>query len=93
MSEEGDLSPYERHLVVSLERAVERLCRDQQLEVDEARRPALVAELLAAAGNAETHHRMLKKVVRTLVDSENVEEVYASDDELREVIRASIGQT
>lgn len=90
MSEE-DLSPYERHLLVSIETALDRLIKAEQLEVEADRRPGLMAELLAAAANAETPNKMLKKVVRTLVDSEHVEEVYASDDELREVLRDAIG--
>ena len=35
---------------------------------------------------------MIKKIVRTLVDSERVEEVYASDDDLRDFFRAKLGR-
>lgn len=88
---DDELSPYERHLQSALETALDRLVSRELLEVDEDHRPALLAELLAAAANAETPNRMLKKVVRTLVASDHVEEVYASDDELREILRDAIG--
>jgi hypothetical protein len=88
---EDDLSPYERHLAGALEKALDRLIRENLAEVDEAHRPPLVAELLAAAANAETPHKMLKKTVRTLVNSDHVEEIYATDDELRDILKEEIG--
>lgn len=91
MSDE-ELSPYERYLTTALAAAIYTLAADGHLEVPEEHRPALVTELLLAAANAENSRRMIKKIVRTLVDSERVEEVYASDDDLRDFFRAKLGR-
>jgi hypothetical protein len=91
LDEQPELSPYERHLAGALESTLDRLLRENLLEVDEAHRPPLLAELLAAAANAETPKRMLKKTVRTLVDSDHVEEIYATDEQLREILAEEIG--
>ncbi|MEC7518666.1 MAG: hypothetical protein VYE22_02320 [Myxococcota bacterium] len=89
---DDELSPYERYLTTALAAAIDTLAADGHLEVPEEHRAALVTELLAAASNAENSRRMIKKIVRTLVDSERVEEVYASDDDLRDFFRAKLGR-
>jgi hypothetical protein len=90
MSEEDGPSPYERFLASALHSSLDRLVKAEQLELVPEHTELLVAELLAAAGNAETPKRMIKKIVRTLVDSSHVDEVYASDDELSDVFQAAI---
>ena len=89
--EDDALSPYERHLAGALASTLDRLVREELVELEEAQREPLLAELLAAAANAETPKRMLKKTVRTLVDSDHVEELYATDDELRRILSEEIG--
>lgn len=91
MSEVDDLSPYERHLLSALEKTLDRLVRENLAEVDDDHRQPLLLELLTATASAETPNRMLKKAVRTLVDSDHVAEIYASDDELQDILKQEIG--
>ncbi|HJL16911.1 MAG TPA: hypothetical protein RMH99_14700 [Sandaracinaceae bacterium LLY-WYZ-13_1] len=88
---DDELSPYERHLLGALDDALNRLASEELVEIVPEHRAALLAELLGAAANAETPRRMIKKTVRTLVSSEHVEEIYATDDQLRDILTAAIG--
>ena len=82
-----DVPPYVRFLATALEAAVADLEKRELIEVEEEHRAPLVSELIAKAAQAETPKRMLKAVIRGLVDSDHVEEVYASDGELRDHLR------
>jgi hypothetical protein len=80
-----EVPPYVRFLAAAIEASIDELTKASLLELEEDQRTPLVAELLAKAAQAETPKRMLKSLVRALVDSENVVEVYADDDVLRAV--------
>ncbi|MCA9606921.1 MAG: hypothetical protein KC619_15045 [Myxococcales bacterium] len=69
-----------------VERALSALIEAELVEIDEGRRPALIAELATVVGEARSPRDYLKRFVRTIVHSDHVEEIYGSDDELREII-------
>ncbi|MEM7446618.1 MAG: hypothetical protein AAF355_00080 [Myxococcota bacterium] len=75
-------SPFAKALSMSLSVCLEEMCTREIVEVDEGNQAALVAELVTSACDAHNPKHMYKKLARTLLDSEHVEEVYASDDEL-----------
>lgn len=88
--QQEEVAPYVRFLSSALHTSIDRLVRAGQLEVTEEQRPFLHRELVEAAAHAETPKRMLKKLVKSLVNSEYAEEVFATDAELREVFAATV---
>ena len=85
-------SPYVRFLAAAIEASLDELLAAEQIELEAEQRAALVTELLAAAARAETPKRMIKALVKTVVGSDHVEEIYAGDDELRDVFNKHIEQ-
>lgn len=82
-----EVPPYVRFLAGAIESAVDDLRAAEQIELEDDQRVPLIAALLAQAAQAETPKRMLKALVRSLVNSELVEEIYATDSQLRDVFR------
>lgn len=78
-------------LSAALVKALETMESRQWLEVAEGAQPQLVAELVIAASDAHNPKHMLKKLVKTLVGSDHVEEVFATDNQLREVLQSVLG--
>ncbi len=62
------------------------------VELDADRRPMLVAELCAVVGEARSPKDFMKRFVRTLVHSDNLEEVYGTDTVLRDVVKAAMDE-
>lgn len=85
--ETEEVPPYVRFLAAAIERAVADLTKRERIELEEEHRLPLISELIAKAAQAETPKRMLKALVRGLVNSEHVEEIYASDDELKDAMK------
>ena len=77
-----ELTSFERSLRAAVDAVLSQAEEDGELEVKS--RDALLDELVIVAGSARSPKQLLKKLVSTLVDSDEVEEVYASDDELRD---------
>jgi hypothetical protein len=79
-------APASPQITREVESALAALVSASLIEIDDDRRPALVAELCTVVGEARSPRDYLKRFVRTIVHSDHVEEIYGSDDELREVI-------
>ena len=60
------------------------------VELDGDRRPMLVSELCAVVGEARSPKDFMKRFVRTLVHSDNLEEVYGTDGVLRDVVKGAM---
>ncbi len=71
-----------RQLMVPVTRAVNTLRKEELIEVEETLLETLVLELVRNAAEAHSPHNMLKRLVKGLLRSDNVEEVYASDEDL-----------
>jgi len=79
-------SPFERQLSARLAGAIAAMRDEGTVEVEEGRIDALVAEVTEAGLDSHSPKHLLKKVIRTMIESDAVEEVYGSD----EVIAASL---
>lgn len=86
--EEPALSVFGENLRDALERAVAHLREEGLVDVEEDLVPSLVAEVTEAGLDARTPKAMMKRVIRTLIKSEHVEEVYGTDDMLTSALRA-----
>ena len=64
----------------------------EHVELVEDRRAMLVSELCAVVGEARSPKDFVKRFVRTLVHSDNLEEVYGTDDRLREVVKLAMDE-
>ena len=54
-------------------------------------RRALLAELTTAGADGRSMKHMLKKITKALVHSDHVEEIYASDDEIKDLLKKQLG--
>jgi hypothetical protein len=86
--EEPALSGFGERLRDALERAVAHLREEGLVEVEEDLVPSLVAEVTEAGLDARSPKAMMKRVIRTLLKSEHVEEVYGTDEMLTASLRA-----
>ncbi len=87
-SEEPALSGFGERLREALERAVTHLRDEGLVEIEEDLVPSLVAEVTEAGLDARSPKAMMKRVIRTLLKSEHVEEVYGTDEMLTASLRA-----
>ena len=85
-AEDEEAVPANPQITREVESALSALLAAELIEIEDDRRPALVAELATVVGEARSPRDYLKRFVRTVVHSDHVEEIYGSDDELREVV-------
>ena len=81
MSEE-QVDTFLAQLRALLEQAVNAFHKKGMIELEEGELEPLMVELLGAAAMAENPKKLLKSLVKTMVQSDHVAEVYASDQEL-----------
>ncbi len=81
--------PLNPALVASIEKALDALILQELLELDPARRPALVEELCASTGEARTPKAMLRRFISCLVESDHPDEVYGTDADIEAALRAA----
>ena len=86
--EEPALSGFGERLRDALERAVAHLRAEGLVEVEDDLMPSLVAEVTEAGLDARSPKALMKRVIRTLLRSEHVEEVYGTDEMLTASLRA-----
>lgn len=84
---EPDAGEFGRQLAGALHRAVLHLRSEGLLEVTDEKLDDLLADVTYAGLQARSGKQLMKRVVRTLVDSEDVEEVYGTDDMLFDKLR------
>ena len=84
-------TPFTRKLLAALSVSLDRMVEQGDLELDPDRKEALLIELVAAGSDARSVKHMLKKITSTLVDSEHVEEIYPSDDEIQDRLKKDLG--
>ena len=85
---EPALSGFGERLRDALEKAVAHLRAEGLVEVEEDLVPSLVAEVTEAGLDARSPKAVMKRVIRTLLRSEHVEEVYGTDEMLTASLRA-----
>jgi hypothetical protein len=67
--------------------AIQSLRTQGVLEMHDEHVDGLAAEVATSALDASSRKQMLKRAIRTLLESERVEEVYATDDALAAALR------
>ncbi|MCZ6807008.1 MAG: hypothetical protein O7F08_08655 [Deltaproteobacteria bacterium] len=85
-------TPFTRKLMQALSSSLDNMVREGELELDPGRKDALLIELVTAGSDARSVKHMLKKLTSTLVDSEHVEEIYPSDDKIRDRLKEDLGE-
>ncbi|NLE49508.1 MAG: hypothetical protein GX614_14010, partial [Sandaracinaceae bacterium] len=71
--------------------AVQALSERSLVEVAEEEMRRLAFDMANAAAEARSPKQMIELMTRELVDSDRVEEVYASDDEITDVLQSLMG--
>ncbi len=84
-------TPFTRKLMQALSGSLDRMVEQGELELDPDRKDALLIELVTAGSDARSVKHMLKKLTATLVDSEHVEEIYPSDDQIQDRLKEDLG--
>ena len=85
-------TPFERQLAATLTSAVQTMIKDGLIEVDEAHVDALVVEMTESAKDAHSPKHMLKKLVKVLVHSERIDELYGTDEMLMDQLKNFLGR-
>ena len=88
--EPAPLTTFEKRLRSSVDQALDRMVAAGEIEI--LRREMLLDELTRVAAEARSPKHLLKKLVYTLVDSEAVEEIYATDDQLQDAFAKCLGE-
>jgi hypothetical protein len=84
-------TPFTRKLMHALSVSLDRMVERGELEIDPDRKEALLIELVTAGSDARSAKHMLKKITSALVDSEHVEEIYPSDDQIQDSLKEDLG--
>ncbi|MEZ4288326.1 MAG: hypothetical protein R3A47_09330 [Polyangiales bacterium] len=84
-------TPFTRKLMAALSNTLDDMIAREEIELDLDRKDALLIELVSAASDARSVKHMLKKLTATLVDSELVDEIYASDDQISDRFKRDLG--
>ncbi|MBT8483857.1 MAG: hypothetical protein HKP36_19970 [Myxococcales bacterium] len=84
-------TPFTRKLLQALSGSLDRMVEQGELELDPDRKEALLIELVTAGSDARSVKHMLKKLTSTLVDSEHVEEIYPTDDQIQDRLKEDLG--
>jgi len=84
-------TPFTRKLMHALSLSLDNMVQEGEIELHPDRKDALLIELVTAGSDARSVKHMLKKLTATLVDSEHVEEIYPSDDKIRNRFKEDLG--
>ena len=80
-------SPFAIQLNAALTEAIGAMRADGMIEIEDDRVEPLVAEVAEAGLDSHSAKHLVKKVIRTLIESDYVEEVYGSDEALSASLR------
>jgi len=84
---EPEHSPFAKRLGAALGEAVTALRAEGVIEVDDGHLELLVAEVTESGLDSRSPKQLVKKVIRSLIASDHVEEVYGTDDEISARLR------
>ena len=80
-------APFAQKLFAALADAVAAMRAEGVLEVEDGNVENLVTEIAEAGLDSNSPKRLMKKVIRTMLESDYVEEIYATDEELSASLR------
>jgi len=82
-----------RGLIGLLTQAVEELLRQELIEVVPQRKPKLIEDLLEVTLKTPSADKIIPNLIEALLDSRNVEEVFADDYQLSQVLALALGMS
>ena len=85
--EKSEPTPFAQKVAATLTQALTRLRSDGILEVEDGNVEALATEVIEAALESSSVKRLPLRIVKTLIHSELVEEVYGTDEEVASALR------
>jgi hypothetical protein len=88
---EPELTPFMQKMRIAALEAIAALVREELIELDPKEHEGLSLEMANAAADARSAAQMLDAMTRALVESERVDEVYASDDEIERCLKRLMG--
>ena len=89
--EEPQLGPFAQKVSAAIDAAVRSLRSEGMLEVDEGSIDVLVAEVTEAGLEANSPKQLMKRVIKTLLASEHVEEIYGTDEMIAQSLERFFG--
>jgi hypothetical protein len=89
--EDVEMTPFNQKLMAALDALLDRMEADEVIEIIPERKQMLVREMVRSASDARSPKHMLSSLTRALVDSEQVEEIYATDDQIQRLLRRALG--
>lgn len=88
---EGELTPFMKSMRAAALEAIQALVAQELIEIDPKEHDALALEMANSAADARSAAQMLDCMTRALVESDLVDEVYASDDEIERCLKRLMG--
>ena len=85
--EKSEPTPFALSMAAALTKAIASMRAEGVIEVEESNLDGLVAEVVDAALESSSLKRLVLRVVKTLIHSDLVEEVYGTDEEISASLR------
>jgi len=85
-------SEFARQLRGAIAEAVLVMRTNGMLVVDNDEIESLIAEVAEAGLDTKSAKHLVNRVIKTLLESDHVEEIYGTDDELRRAFRQLLGE-
>lgn len=85
------LTPFMEKMREAALEAIQSLRERSLIDVVEGEEPQLALDMANAAAEARSPKQMIEMMTRELVDSDHIDEVYATDDEIAEAIQSLMG--
>lgn len=85
--ETSEPTPFAQRIASTLTKALESLRANGMIEVEDASVAALNTEVIDAALESKSVERLPLRLVKTLIHSDHVEEVYGTDEEISSALR------
>ena len=88
---EPPMGAFGMRLAAAVGAAIDQMRREGNLEVEEDQVEALVNEVTEAGLDSNSPKQLVKKVVKTLIHSDRVEEIYGTDEMLKTTLGNFLG--
>jgi len=85
--EKSEPTAFAQNVAATLTQALAKLRADGMIEVEDANVDGLAAEVIDAALESSSVKRLPLRLVKTLIHSDLVEEVYGTDEEISSALR------
>jgi hypothetical protein len=89
--EEEPQTPFARHLREALGKILDTFVEEGVVELVAGGRDPLLRELVIAGSDAQSAKHLLSRLSRSMLDSEHVEELYATDEAIEDRLKRALG--